>query len=223
MDGEKMSKSLGNVLDPFAVIERFGADALRYYLLRDVSFGQDGSVSAGGLRGALRARAGQRLRQPREPHARDDRALPRRRGARGRRSTRSWTRTSTGLAERVAELIDCAEVTPGARRDLAARAAHEPLRRGARAVEAGQGRGGAPASSTSCWPRSPRRSACVTVLLHPWLPASTEKLLARARAARTGCELARLGAAAPDARRRARAAVPEAAPGRAAADPAPRS
>jgi methionyl-tRNA synthetase len=45
MDGEKMSKSLGNVLDPFAVIERFGADALRFYLLRDVPFGQDGSVS----------------------------------------------------------------------------------------------------------------------------------------------------------------------------------
>src|SRR6202050_5495491 len=45
MEGEKMSKSLGNVLDPFAVIERFGADALRFYLLRDVQFGQDGSVS----------------------------------------------------------------------------------------------------------------------------------------------------------------------------------
>ncbi len=45
MDGHKMSKSLGNVLDPFDVIERFGADALRFYLLRDVSFGQDGSVS----------------------------------------------------------------------------------------------------------------------------------------------------------------------------------
>ena len=45
MDGEKMSKSLGNVLDPFEVIDRFGADALRFYLLRDVSFGQDGSVS----------------------------------------------------------------------------------------------------------------------------------------------------------------------------------
>jgi methionyl-tRNA synthetase len=40
-----MSKSLGNVLDPFAVIERFGADALRFYLMRDVPFGQDGSVS----------------------------------------------------------------------------------------------------------------------------------------------------------------------------------
>ena len=45
MEGEKMSKSLGNVLDPFEVIERFGADALRFYLLRDVSFGGDGSVS----------------------------------------------------------------------------------------------------------------------------------------------------------------------------------
>ncbi len=45
MDGEKMSKSLGNVLDPFVVMERFGTDALRYYCFRDVSFGQDGSVS----------------------------------------------------------------------------------------------------------------------------------------------------------------------------------
>jgi methionyl-tRNA synthetase len=40
-----MSKSLGNVLDPFEVIERFGADALRFYVLRDVPFGSDGSVS----------------------------------------------------------------------------------------------------------------------------------------------------------------------------------
>ncbi len=45
MEGEKMSKSLGNVLDPFAVIDAFGSDALRFYLMRDVSFGQDGSVS----------------------------------------------------------------------------------------------------------------------------------------------------------------------------------
>src|SRR5919205_1232366 len=41
----KMSKSLGNVLDPFEVMDKFGTDALRYYCFREVSFGQDGSVS----------------------------------------------------------------------------------------------------------------------------------------------------------------------------------
>jgi methionyl-tRNA synthetase len=44
--GEKMSKSLGNVVDPMALAERFGVDALRYFLLREVSFGQDGSYSS---------------------------------------------------------------------------------------------------------------------------------------------------------------------------------
>ncbi len=43
-DGRKMSKSLGNVLDPFEVIEQFGTDALRFYLMRDVPFGNDGAV-----------------------------------------------------------------------------------------------------------------------------------------------------------------------------------
>src|ERR671930_289897 len=41
----KMSKSLGNVLDPFEVMDTFGTDALRFYCFREVSFGQDGGVS----------------------------------------------------------------------------------------------------------------------------------------------------------------------------------
>jgi methionyl-tRNA synthetase len=44
--GEKMSKSLGNVVDPLGLAAAFGVDQLRYFLLRDVSFGQDGSYSA---------------------------------------------------------------------------------------------------------------------------------------------------------------------------------
>ena len=44
--GEKMSKSLGNVVDPLELAERFGVDQLRYFLLREVRFGQDGSFSA---------------------------------------------------------------------------------------------------------------------------------------------------------------------------------
>ncbi|WP_309610368.1 class I tRNA ligase family protein, partial [Sphingomonas sp.] len=43
--GEKMSKSVGNVVDPLALAERYGVDALRYFLLREVTFGQDGSYS----------------------------------------------------------------------------------------------------------------------------------------------------------------------------------
>ena len=42
---QKSGKSLGNVLDPFTIIETFGVDALRFYLLRDVRFGGDGEVS----------------------------------------------------------------------------------------------------------------------------------------------------------------------------------
>ncbi|HET8673061.1 MAG TPA: methionine--tRNA ligase [Thermoleophilaceae bacterium] len=49
MDEHKMSKSLGNVIDPFEVMDRFGTDTLRYYLFREVSFGQDGSISAAGF------------------------------------------------------------------------------------------------------------------------------------------------------------------------------
>ena len=44
--GEKMSKSVGNVVDPMVLSERFGVDSLRYFLLREVPFGQDGSYSA---------------------------------------------------------------------------------------------------------------------------------------------------------------------------------
>jgi methionyl-tRNA synthetase len=43
--GEKMSKSVGNVIDPFALADAYGVDQLRYFLLREVPFGQDGTYS----------------------------------------------------------------------------------------------------------------------------------------------------------------------------------
>ncbi len=49
-DGRKMSKSLGNVLDPFEVMDELGADALRFYLMRDVAFGADGTVGMDAVR-----------------------------------------------------------------------------------------------------------------------------------------------------------------------------
>jgi methionyl-tRNA synthetase len=43
--GEKMSKSLGNVVDPIGLADRYGVDSLRYFFLREIPFGQDGSYS----------------------------------------------------------------------------------------------------------------------------------------------------------------------------------
>lgn len=45
IDGEKMSKSLGNVVDPIEVVESYGNDVLRYFLMREIRFGEDGDYS----------------------------------------------------------------------------------------------------------------------------------------------------------------------------------
>jgi len=53
--GEKMSKSVGNVVDPFALADGYGVDAVRYFLLREVPFGQDGNYSHDAIVGRLNA------------------------------------------------------------------------------------------------------------------------------------------------------------------------
>ena len=53
VNGAKMSKSLGNVVDPVALIEEFGADAIRYFLLREIALGQDGNISRDALIGRI--------------------------------------------------------------------------------------------------------------------------------------------------------------------------
>lgn len=45
IDGDKMSKSLGNAIDPLEITEKYGRDALRYFLLREITFGEDGDFS----------------------------------------------------------------------------------------------------------------------------------------------------------------------------------
>lgn len=48
-DGQKMSKSLGNVVDPFELAKKYSADAVRYYLAKDIPYGQDSAVSEAAL------------------------------------------------------------------------------------------------------------------------------------------------------------------------------
>ncbi|HOB50013.1 MAG TPA: methionine--tRNA ligase [Mycobacterium sp.] len=51
--GEKMSKSVGNVVDPVALVDTFGVDQVRYFLLREVPFGRDGSYSEDAIIGRI--------------------------------------------------------------------------------------------------------------------------------------------------------------------------
>jgi methionyl-tRNA synthetase len=174
-DGRKMSKSLGNVLDPFEVMNEYGTDALRFYLMRDVAFGSDGSVGFDAVRsryeaelaneyGNLASRTIAMLHRYRDgvvPKAATDAAL---------------RREFEALPAEVSVVLDRAEPTRAL--DLI----WERVRRLNRYVE-----------ERAPWQlaRDPSQTAAldetlaslaeglraISVLLHPYIPASVEKLL----------------------------------------------
>jgi methionyl-tRNA synthetase len=175
MDGEKMSKSLGNVLDPFEVIERFGSDALRFYLLRDVSFGQDGSVSSTAFEQRYESELANEYgnlasRTLAMVHRYRDGKLP------AVELEADLAGDFAGLAQEVCGLLDRAELT------AALEAIWQRVRRLNRYVE-----------ERTPWTlaKDPQRAGeldtvlgslaeglrVVSVLLHPYLPASTDRLL----------------------------------------------
>jgi methionyl-tRNA synthetase len=197
-DGRKMSKSLGNVLDPFEVMDGYGTDALRFYLMRDVAFGGDGAVGMDAVRSRYDAELANeygnlvsrtiamiaRYRDGTVPEAPTDPEL---------------AREFDGLPQQVGSLLDRAEATQ------ALELIWQRVRRLNRYVE-----------ERAPWQlaRDPAATAAldetlaslaegvraVSVLLHPYMPSSTETLLNALNAPATaydGAELATHGSGKP--------------------------
>jgi methionyl-tRNA synthetase len=172
----KMSKSLGNVLDPFEVMDTFGTDALRYYCFREVSFGHDGGVSTttfgeryeselandyGNLASRTLAMIG-RYRDGVVPAVDVDPAL---------------APDFDGLVPEVCELLDRAEITQALERIW------QRVRRLNRYVEERApwqlAKDEAQAGALDVTLRSLAEGIrTVTVLLHPYIPETAAKLLA---------------------------------------------
>ncbi|CAA9473734.1 MAG: Methionyl-tRNA synthetase [uncultured Solirubrobacteraceae bacterium] len=171
----KMSKSLGNVLDPFQVMDTYGTDALRFYCFRDVSFGQDGSVSTASFGerydselaneyGNLASRTlamVDRYRDGRVPDAAVDPVL---------------AESFAGLDARVCELLDRAELSQGLD------AIWERIRRLNRYVGEREpwklAKDPADAGALDEVLRSLVEGLrVVTVLLHPYMPETTTRLM----------------------------------------------
>ena len=68
ISGAKMSKSLGNVIDPDVLADKYGAEALRYYLMSDMVTGNDADFSEERLVSAIQQRSWQLARKPSESH-----------------------------------------------------------------------------------------------------------------------------------------------------------
>jgi methionyl-tRNA synthetase len=193
-EGRKMSKSLGNVLDPFDAMDKFGTDALRFYCMRDVSFGQDGSVSPADFEiryetelanelGNLASRTLAMLVRYRDgavPDADPDPVL---------------AGDFDGLAERVAALLDDVQVT------AALEEIWQRVRRLNRYVEErapwqlakDEDRAGELDVTLRSLAEGLR---VVAVLLHPYVPATTAKLLDALRTPDLDLQRARYGAVA---------------------------
>jgi methionyl-tRNA synthetase len=195
---EKMSKSLGNVIDPFQVADVYGPDALRFYVLREVRFGQDGEVSPEGFEtryttelaneyGNLASRTLAMISRYREgvvPEAEPPEEL---------------VAEFEGLSDRVCELIDSIELT------TALDEIWQRVKRLNRYVQDEQ-----PWQLDKDEAQSERLERVlyglaeglrvVSVLVHPFMPAAAERLLTALGREDRSLDAARFGAAPGGAR-----------------------
>jgi methionyl-tRNA synthetase len=195
MGEHKMSKSLGNVIDPFQVIDLYGADALRFYVIREVVFGSDGSVSPESFEtryttelaneyGNLASRTLAmvvRYRDGRVPDA----AVP-----------AELVADFDGLAERVRERFDVVDLS-GALDEIWQRVRRLNQWIQEQAPWRLAKDPGAANSLDAILRGLVEGLRTISILLHPYMPEATDRLLTAIDARERGIDSARLGAGAP--------------------------
>jgi methionyl-tRNA synthetase len=188
----KMSKSLGNVIEPFQVAELYGADALRFYVLREVSFGADGEVSPDGFEtryntelaneyGNLASRTLAMIARYRDGVVPDAEAAP------------ALVAEFEGLQEAVCERLDAIELTAALdeiwqRIKLLNRYVQDE-----QPWQLAKDDGAADALDQVLYSLA-EGMRVVSVLLHPFLPGAAERLLAALGREDLSLDGARLGA-----------------------------
>ena len=144
--GEKMSKSVGNVIDPFTMADAYGVDQFRYFFLREVPFGQDGNYSHEAIVNRINADLANDLGNLAQRSLTHDQQAVGRRAAEARRVQRQRQGDSGGGRRhdrRGARAHEDAAASSGAQHDLGRGRRRQPLFRGRSAVGAGQDRSGA--------------------------------------------------------------------------------
>ena len=140
-DGQKISKTTGNTIDPRALADEFGSDAVRYYLLRAIPFGQDGDFTRGDFVARYTADLANDFGNlvQRATTLAERQPLATLRGLEGE-SERQLQSAAEALPDRVRGGNRAIGAARGARRDQRLRHRHQSLRRCQRAVESGQAR-----------------------------------------------------------------------------------
>ena len=195
--GEKMSKSVGNVIDPIALAAHYGVDPLRYFFLREVPFGQDGNYSHEAIVTRINADLANDLGNlaQRSLSMIAKNCGGRRAGARRvRAGRRGDPEPSRGAARRRRARDEGLCAASDARRDLARRGRGQPLFRGRGAVDQAQDRSGAHGDDPLCDGRGVAHSRDHDAARH----AGVDGEAARSRSA-----LRRTRASSPDAERHA--------------------
>ena len=181
MDEAKMSKSRGRVLSPLELADKYGLDALRYFLLREMAFGLDANFSEEALVGPPERRPRQQPRELAPADSRHGRAVSGRPDSAGRRGGDGWRSRAAASCRRLERACrrghGGVRLPQGPGGHLGVPGRGQPIHRWPEALGAGQA--GSDTPSPGCSGIACEALRLVGLHLYPFMPPTAEKIWAR--------------------------------------------